>query len=265
MKISIVTISYNQGRFLDKAIRSVIEQDYPEVEYIVVDPGSTDNSREIIARHPSSFAKTILEPDNGPADGLNKGFSYASGDIYGYLNADDLYLPGAFRKVAEYFRKNPSVDVVNAHGYVIDENDKIEQKFFSRGFDVKRYLCGLSIQVQQSTFFRPGIFRKVGGFNPRTRVAWDGELHFHFGMANAKFAIVHDYWGAFRVHGESITGSQDAAGKYARELARLRSEAGFSEVGRFERRALWLTGWLKEPRTLLMRIADGVAQPQRVL
>jgi glycosyltransferase involved in cell wall biosynthesis len=86
-KVSIVTISYNQCAFLERAIQSVLAQNYPEVEYIVVDPGSTDGSRDIIERYRSRISKLILEPDKGPVDGLNKGFSVATGEIYGYLNA----------------------------------------------------------------------------------------------------------------------------------------------------------------------------------
>ena len=84
MKFSIVTISYNQAQFLEQAIRSVIEQDYPDVEYIVVDPGSTDGSREIIERYRDRIDRIIFEPDKGPADGLNKGFAQATGDVFGF-------------------------------------------------------------------------------------------------------------------------------------------------------------------------------------
>ncbi len=88
MKVSIVTISFNQAEFLERAMRSVLTQDYPDVEYIVVDPGSTDGSRALITAQGSRI-KAILEKDNGPADGLNKGFASATGEIFGYINADD--------------------------------------------------------------------------------------------------------------------------------------------------------------------------------
>ena len=93
MKISIVTVSFNQADYLEQAIRSVVEQDYSDIEYIVVDAGSTDGSREIIER--DRIATVVFEPDREPADGLNKGFARATGDIFGYINADDAYLPGA--------------------------------------------------------------------------------------------------------------------------------------------------------------------------
>lgn len=100
MKFSIVTISFNQREFLERTINSVIGQDGVEIEYIIVDPGSTDGSRDIIERYRPYFAHVILEKDAGPADGLNKGFAVATGEIYGYLNSDDMFEPGALATVA---------------------------------------------------------------------------------------------------------------------------------------------------------------------
>ena len=104
MKFSIVTISFNQARFLERAIVSVIEQKGVELEYIVVDPGSTDGSRDIIERHRDLIAHVVFEKDKGPADGLNKGFSHATGSIYGYLNADDVLEFGSSAQGCGIFR-----------------------------------------------------------------------------------------------------------------------------------------------------------------
>lgn len=124
MKISIVTISFNQTCFLEEAICSVLEQGYPNVEYIVVDPGSTDGSREIIERYSDRIDKVIFEPDEGPADGLNKGFAHASGDVFGFLNSDDVLEPGALSGAARYFEARPEVDVVSGHSWIIDEEGR---------------------------------------------------------------------------------------------------------------------------------------------
>ncbi|MCB1155752.1 glycosyltransferase, partial [bacterium] len=88
MKVSVVTLSFNQADYLERAIRSVVEQDHDDIEYIVVDPGSTDGSRDIIERYRDRIATVITDPDKGPPDGLNKGFAAATGDIYAYMNAD---------------------------------------------------------------------------------------------------------------------------------------------------------------------------------
>ena len=106
MKISVITISYNQSQFLERAILSVLNQEYENLEYIIVDPGSTDGSRDIIAKYKSSFSHIVFEPDQGAADGLNKGFSLASGDIFGFLNSDDMLLPRSLSEVSNFFQEH---------------------------------------------------------------------------------------------------------------------------------------------------------------
>src|SRR3974390_2320485 len=103
MKISIVTLSFNQRDYLQQALDSVLSQDYSNLEYIVVDPGSIDGSRELIRSYGARIAHTIFEPDRGAADGLNRGFASATGDVFGFLNADDILLPGSLKRVASFF------------------------------------------------------------------------------------------------------------------------------------------------------------------
>src|SRR6266567_1769316 len=110
-RLSIVTLSYNQGRFIEAAIRSVLLQGYPNLEYIVIDGGSTDGSIEIIQRYSKGLAHWSSEPDGGPAAGLNKGFRGATGEIFSFLNADDFYLPGAFYRIANIFSADRWVDL----------------------------------------------------------------------------------------------------------------------------------------------------------
>jgi len=122
MKVSIVTISFNQAEFLEEAILSVLNQNYSDIEYIVVDPGSTDDSREIIEKYRDRISHIIYEPDKGPADGLNVGFKKATGDVYAYLNADDVFLHGSVKKMVNYFNQFPDVDVISGHAHVIVQN-----------------------------------------------------------------------------------------------------------------------------------------------
>ena len=103
MKVSIITISFNQDVYLEYCLRSVIEQDYANIEYIVIDAGSTDKSQEIIKSYSDQISTIVFESDNGPADGLNKGNSLATGDIIGYVNSDDILLPGAVSKIVKFF------------------------------------------------------------------------------------------------------------------------------------------------------------------
>jgi glycosyltransferase involved in cell wall biosynthesis len=119
MKISIVTLSFNQRGYLQQAIDSVLSQNYSDLEYIVVDPGSTDGSREFITSYGAQIAHTIFEPDRGAADGLNKGFGRANGDILGFLNADDFLLPGSLNRVANFLETHPECDIAMGDGYTI--------------------------------------------------------------------------------------------------------------------------------------------------
>jgi glycosyltransferase involved in cell wall biosynthesis len=209
-RISIVTISYNQAAFLEECIRSVIDQDASDVEYIVVDPGSTDGSREIIDRYRDRIDCVVLEPDAGPADGLNKGFARATGDIFGYINADDRYLPGALRYVQRYFASESSVDVLTGAIRIIDgEGRPSPRKRTADRFDPTRYAAGLCMIGQQATFFRREAFFKAGGFNRANRVAWDGELLVDMALAGTRFEPVAKVLGDWRLYGANITGSAD--------------------------------------------------------
>lgn len=205
MKISIVTISFNQARFLEQCIRSVLDQDYEDIEYIVVDPGSTDGSREIIERYRSKIDKIIFEPDDGPADGLNKGFSYATGEVFGFLNSDDVLLPGAVSQIANYFKNNPKKDVVSGHTLLIDKNDHQIRKFYSDKFSLPRYVYQAAIISQPSTFFREYMFRHAEGFNVNNKIAWDAELWVNMAMIEARFAVLNKFLSCSRVYEESIS------------------------------------------------------------
>src|SRR5450631_2356794 len=173
MKFSIVTLAFKQREFLRQAIDSVLSQDYPEIEYIVVEPGSNDGSRELFEEYGDRIPHKIFEPDRGAADGLNKGFARATGDIFAFLNADDLLLPHAIRHVAEFLERNPECDMVMGDGFIVDQSGKTIRHVKATSFSISRYLLGGSNWMQQSTFFRRGAFQAVGGFNPENLSCWD--------------------------------------------------------------------------------------------
>lgn len=224
-KISLVTISYNQGRFLEECIKSVIEQGYPPHEYIVVDPGSTDGSRDIVDRYRSRITAVVFEKDNGPADGLNKGFSHATGDILGFINADDRLVPGALAYVRDYFARNPNVDVLGGAIRIIDEAGAPSmRKRTSDRFRPADYAAGTCTICQQATFFRRAVFLGVGGFNRENRISWDGELMVDMAMRGAKFATVNKVLGDFRVYRQSITGSGKYRNAQLEDLQRIRKK-----------------------------------------
>lgn len=232
MKISIVTVSYNQAQFLERAMCSIIEQDHNGLEYIVVDPGSTDGSRDIIGRYRNKIAKIVFEPDRGPADGLNKGFAGARGEVFGFLNSDDVLEPGTLSQVVQYFEAHPKVDVISGHSWIIDAEGNIQRRFLSDRYSLRMASYGASILSQASTFFRADVFRRAGGFNIDNRVSWDAELYVDMALAGARFALVPQYWSRFRIHGNSLTGS-----------GKLRSMHRTAQERRFRR----ITG--REPRS----------------
>jgi glycosyltransferase involved in cell wall biosynthesis len=221
MKISIVTISLNQGEFLEQAIRSVIDQDHEDLEYILVDAGSNDNSRKIIERYTKRIDKVIFEPDEGPADGLNKGFQYATGEVCGYLNADDLYIPGVFTKVAKIFADDPQLDMVCGAGFIIDETNNKIYPIYSDSFNLRRYTYGAVSVVQQSTFFKRQALLEVGGFNKGNLTCWDGELILDMALRGKRFKAVKEYWSCFRLHQSSISGSGARNDIYFQDLDRF--------------------------------------------
>jgi glycosyltransferase involved in cell wall biosynthesis len=221
-KFSIVTISFNQAEFLPRAIESVISQKNVDLDYIVVDPGSSDGSREIIERYKRHFSHIILDPDRGPADGLNKGLAAASGDYFGYLNSDDELTPGALEKAASAFAKYPSADVVYGNGLAVDEHGKQLRRLVSASpFSPKLYAWGLAVIIQQAAFVRTGALKAIGGFNVENRTCWDGEAFLDIALAGGRFRRVWDTWGLFRIHRGSISGSGRLNEQYREDCERL--------------------------------------------
>jgi glycosyltransferase involved in cell wall biosynthesis len=223
MRISIVTISFNQGGFLRECIESVASQKKPGDRYIVVDPGSGDGSQELIALYTGNGVdRALLEPDSGPADGLNKGFAMAGGDILGYVNADDRLAPGALEFVREFFFRYPQADVLCGAIRIIDERGAVSpRKRTADPFDLRHYAAGICTVGQQATFFRRGAFEAAGGFNAQNRICWDGELLVDLALSGARFATVRHALGDFRIYGTSITGSGKFTAKLHAEHARI--------------------------------------------
>jgi glycosyltransferase involved in cell wall biosynthesis len=260
MKFSIVTISYNQVQFLERTIESVLGQNYPDLEYIIVDPGSTDGSREIIERYRTHFAHVMLEPDRGAADGLNKGFAAASGQIFAFLNSDDVLLPGALADAAGFLQVHSDVDVVSGDCEIIDERDQLMRISHSDRFSLRRYAYGVGILMQPSTFFRASAYQRTRGFNVQNRSNWDGELFVDMAEAGARFARSRRCWSRYRLHGASITGT----GKLDRAISAYYNRMFTRIMGRPRRATDWLPGaayrllkYLETPRALQQRLLHG--------
>jgi glycosyltransferase involved in cell wall biosynthesis len=259
-KVSIVTISFNQVGYLGRTIQSVLEQDYPDIEYIVVDPGSKDGSRELIKSYESQLARIIFEKDEGPADGLNKGFAAATGEIFGFLNSDDILYPGAVSGAVRYFLNHPKTDVVSGNGKVIGPDERVYRLVYSDRWTPRKYMYGGAVLIQPSTFFRRSAFEKAGRFNPENRAIWDGELFFDMARAGCVFGRKNEIWSGYRLHPESITASMRLHEGRAAVRSRQFREVMGRDPGRSDKfLRLFFRCWkhLANPRDTIERVFRG--------
>jgi glycosyltransferase involved in cell wall biosynthesis len=172
MKLSIITPSYNQGRFIERTLNSVLDQGYSDLEYWVIDGGSTDETLDILRRYEDRLM-WVSEKDKGQADAVNKGFERATGEVVGWINSDDTYPPGAFDAVMSAFQKNPDVDFVLGDCDIIDESDRLLRSRKSGPFNLRRLIrMGSSYVFQPSVFFKRKLLDQVGGC----------DITFHHGM-----------------------------------------------------------------------------------
>ena len=223
MKISVVTISKNQGNFIDRCIKSVIEQNYKNYEHIIIDSFSTDNTHKILDNLKNNKTKIIIENDLGPSDGLNKGFSLAGGDIFYFLNSDDYLLPETFSKISKEFIKNKKLKLLISPGYIVDDNEKILTKIFPSFPSAKRYVNGICQFFQQGIFFRSSLYYQSDKFNINNKTNWDGELYLNFltKINSNDIKRINHYSAAFRIHNYSITKSVDNSTEYKKNQQRL--------------------------------------------
>jgi len=206
LKLSIITPSYNHGRFLEQTILSVIEQNYSNVEYIIIDGASTDNSVEIIRKYEKHIAYWVSEPDKDLRYALQKGFAHASGDVVAWQNADDYYELDVFGQVMRIFQEQPEVNlvygninIVNKNGHQIDELRNIRLNF---SIDI---FGGMPFQ-NHAAFFRRNLWDKAGGVTLK-ELNFDVDLIFRIArLANPCF--IHQVFGNYRSHAGSITFSR---------------------------------------------------------
>jgi cellulose synthase/poly-beta-1,6-N-acetylglucosamine synthase-like glycosyltransferase len=208
-RISIVIPSLNQGEYLDQAIQSVLDQSEQGSELIVMDGGSTDGSVAAIRKHAARIAHWVSAPDAGPAAALNAGFSVATGDILGFLNADDFYLPGAFTQVADAFAQSPGIDVCAGHGYFASASGELGAPMVSDRWNLTHFKYGACVLLQPATFFRRAAFDRAGGFPETGRVCWDMELWARLARSGARFHTLDAFLAGFRLHEKSITGAAE--------------------------------------------------------
>ncbi len=204
--LSIVTLSFNQAGYLRQALESVIAQKDGSVEFIVVDPGSTDGSLEIIAELSAGIDTVILDPDQGPADGLNKGFAAARGRIGYFINSDDFLVPGAVSALQQQWAVHSDIGLLLGRAWRVREDGTVERELLPTPNDRATLASGGATIVQQGFSFTMDAFRGVGGFNAANRSTWDYELLARFAAADIPFAVVDNRFGAFRLYSGGISG-----------------------------------------------------------
>ncbi|OAI48200.1 glycosyltransferase [Gammaproteobacteria bacterium SCGC AG-212-F23] len=203
--ISIVTPSFNQGAYIERTLQSVLQQNYPNLEYIVQDGASTDSTTDILKQYDSRLKHWESCGDKGQSHAINLGFRHASGEIMAYLNSDDLLLPGSLHYVGEYFANHPEVDVVYGHRILINENEDEIGRWVLPPHSNK-ILPWVDYVPQETLFWRRRIWEKTGAaIDESFRFAMDWDLLLRFQQAQARFTRLPRFLGAFRVHSQQKT------------------------------------------------------------
>jgi glycosyltransferase involved in cell wall biosynthesis len=197
-KISIITPSYNQGQFLEETISSVLSQDYPNLEYIVIDGGSKDQSVDIIRKYASSLTYWISEKDSGQSEALNKGFKRATGDIVTWLNSDDVYLPGTLLKIAKHFTENPESTLLHGKTIVFGEGLKDEERGAPEEELASLYLAYIPFP-QPSSFFRRHVLTELGYLDESLQYGMDFDLLARIAL-NYRIDRSTEIFSRYRIH-----------------------------------------------------------------
>ncbi len=236
--VSIIIPSYNQGRFLERTIRSVLEQEYPSLELIVVDGESDDCSKEIIKKYSDSLSWWCSEPDEGQTDAINKGIGRSRGDLIAWLNADDCLMPGTLARVTRFMNQRPEVDVVYGHRILIDENDFEIGRWILPPHD-KKIIKWVDYIPQETLFWRRSAWESVGGYLDKSFCfAMDWELLLRFNTADLGIYRMPFFLGLFRVHADQKTATQ-------------MDSTGLAEIERLHRRYV---GYIPSKNELRVRV-----------
>lgn len=208
--VSIITPSFNQAKFLRQTMDSVLSQDYPHVEYLVIDGGSTDGSLQIIQEYEGRLAYWESTPDKGQTDAINKGFGRAKGKYLAWLNSDDIYQPGAISEAVAYLEAHPEVGLVYGDCSFIDAEGQKIGDFPAAQTDFARLRRGYVHIPQQSAFFRADLWKKVGPLDPSFYFAMDYDLWVRIAREAPMIYLPGHHWASFRLHGDAKTIAADA-------------------------------------------------------
>lgn len=215
--VSIITPSYNQASYLEQTILSVLNQDYPRIEYIVVDGASTDGSVEIIRKYESRLADWVSEKDRGQADAINKGFARTTGEIIAWLNSDDYYLQGAIRAVVKVFEEHPDVVLVYGNMLAVDEAGRTFNTLNYKQLTLEDLLC-FQIIGQPAVFMRRSALQKTNDLDSSFHFLLDHLLWLQIAKLG-EILHVDQTWSAARYHAEAKNRAK--AAEFGREAFRI--------------------------------------------
>lgn len=223
-RISVITPSFNQGQFIEETILSIINQNYPNLEYIIIDGGSTDSTLDILKKYAGSIAFWVSEKDRGQTDAVNKGIAVSSGEIICWINSDDILLPNSLNEVAKYFEKHKEFKIVNGQTLRIDKRSKI---LFNHYVPEPRkwFAChGVYYINQPSMFFKKELIESLGMLNIKYHARMDQEFVMRILSKNYKFGKLNMILAAIRIHEDTKTSLNGSI--WSEDLERLHDEYG---------------------------------------
>jgi len=206
--VSIITPSFNQARYIEATIQSVLTQDYPHIEYIIVDGGSKDGTVEVIKKYEGRIGWWVSEQDKGQTDAINKGFARARGQILAWLNSDDTYEPGAISNAVKYLMEHPEVGMVYGDCNFINEDGRVIGRFDSAQTSYRLLRQGYAHIPQQTMFLRAELWKQVGPLDPSFYFAMDYDLWTRL-AAHTELKYIPQTWANFRLHTSGKTIAAD--------------------------------------------------------
>jgi len=249
--VSIITPSFNQAQYLEATMQSVLQQDYPNLEYIVVDGGSTDGSLEVIERYKNQLTWWVSEADQGQADAINKGFKKASGEIIAWLNSDDLYLPGAISSAVAVFRENPTSGVVYGDAVSADAEGRLLNELRFSDWKTRDFLQ-FNIICQPAVFMKRSMVEKVGYLDPSYHFFLDHQLWIRLSR-ETEFFHQPEFWAVSRYHpdAKNVTMASESGAEVNRIMDWAEKEPDLAEIIDNNNQQVWAGAYQIIARYLL--------------
>lgn len=240
LRMSIVTVSFNQGQFIRHNIESVLNQDYPNFEHIIIDGGSTDNTISVLKEY--SHLNWVSEKDRGQSDGLNKGFRKATGDVLIWINSDDMLAPNSLKTINDFFENNPDKSVLTGNQVIINDNGKCLRTLNAETFTYNHLLNEPSSVMQNATVFRLSVLKRVGLLDESFHYTMDHELFVRIAKEYKSYVVDADL-AYFRIWEDSKTSTSQV--KFFKELVRMKIK---HHANLFSSGNIWLIWqFIKEP------------------